>query len=299
MSVQKFIAYLQIEKNYSPHTCKAYVRDLTAFQNFLQGVLCTDTAIGAAHYSEIRSWIVALSEQGVSNRTINRKISALGSYYKFLMHIGENKKTPLLHHKPLKTSKKISVPFTRDEMEVLFSSAFLGDDYQSILQKTMLLLFYETGMRRSELIRLQCEQVNIDSATLRVLGKGNKEREIPLLSGMVAQLGHYQTARDHLVSRTDTSYFFLSKKGKRLSETFVYKSVTHALRMVSSKAKISPHMLRHTFATHLLDQGAAINTVKALLGHESLAATQLYTHSSISQIQDKYNAAHPRAKTIS
>ena len=296
MSIHKFIDYISFEKKFSIHTQTAYQNDLKTFEEFIS-VNFEEQAIASVPYALIRSWIVHLVENGKSNRTINRKISVLRSYYTFLMRIGEIKTMPLLHHKPLKVAKKINLPFSQDEIKSLLKGDFFPIDYLGTLQKTIISLFYFTGIRRSELIELKRENVRFSEFLIKVLGKRNKERQIPLLPEMIRQLEHYIDSRDSLSPKeADAVCFFISPKGKKLSDSFVYKTVNDYFRLVSTKTKKSPHMLRHSFATHLLDQGAEINAVKDLLGHESIAATQLYTHSSMKQLQKSYSKAHPRAK---
>lgn len=295
MSIKKFIAHISLEKKFSTHTQTAYQSDLKAFASFVLAHFDT-TDISDATYTEIRSWIVSMVENGKTNRTINRKISVLRSYYMFLMRIGENETTPLLNHKPLKVSKKINIPFSQAEIQTLLRGDFFSEDYKGVLQKTIISLFYFTGIRRSELIHLKAEDVDFSASWIKVLGKRNKERKIPLLSEMTVQLKAYLVESDLLENKEATAFFFMTSKGKKLSDSFVYKTVNDYFRVVSSKTKKSPHMLRHAFATHLMDQGAEINAVKELLGHESIAATQLYTHTSMKQLQKTYSKAHPRAK---
>lgn len=294
MSLEKFIDYIALEKKYSVHTQIAYRKDLKAFEVFLERY--DDQKLEEVSYSEIRSWIVSMVECDISHRSINRKISVLRSYYKFLMRIGENETTPLQHHKPLKVAKKIDVPFSQEEVNTLLNGDYFTDDYVGVLQKTIISLFYYTGIRRSELIHLQMQDVRFSDLLLKVLGKRNKERTIPLLPEIITQLNEYLLERNTLTISKETPYFLLTSKGKKLSNSFVYKTVNTYFNRVSTKTKKSPHMLRHSFATHLMDRGAEINSVKELLGHESIAATQLYTHTSMKQLQKTYAKAHPRAK---
>jgi integrase/recombinase XerC len=219
----------------------------------------------------------------------------LRSYYKFLLRTETINISPLKLHRPLKVSKKVNVPFSKEEVDRLLNSDFFAEDYVGILQKSIITLLYFTGIRRQELIDLQSTAIDFQIHAIKVLGKRNKERIIPLLPGAIAVLKNYVSYKDKL-SISPPSYFFYSSAGLKLTEGFVYQTVNHYFSMVSSKVKKSPHMLRHSFATHLLNNGADLNSVKELLGHESVAATQVYTHSSLKKIQDIYTKAHPRGK---
>ncbi len=293
MSIIKFIDYLEKEKKYSPHTITAYSKDLNLFS-----VFCADefeeTSIDHIDYPLIRSWIVSLVQTGKSNRTINRKISVLRSYYNFLLRVEVRATNPLRKHAPLKETKKVQLPFTENEVSQLLNGDHFSDDYTGVLIKTIIETLYCTGMRRAELIQLQWSAVDLDAGILRVIGKRNKERIIPIIPSLEKQFQRYILAVEEQFPSEESSFFFRSEKGKKLSENFVYKSVNEYFDRVSTKVKKSPHMLRHSFATHLLNQGADLNTVKDLLGHASLAATQVYTHSSMQQIKAVYKNAHPR-----
>ena len=292
MSILSFIAYIEKEKKFSPHTVKAYAKDLEAFE-----VFCANgdekQSIEHIAYSTIRAWIVALVNDGKSNRTINRKISVLRSYYTHLMRLGEIHVHPLRQHKPLKEKKTIQLPFSEKEINTLLDGTFFSDDYQGVLAKTIIETFYGTGIRRSELIQLQTQNINFEKAHIKVVGKQNKERIIPLIPSLSEQMKEYQKVKiEQFESEIDL--FFRNQKGEKLSDNFVYSVVNDYFNKVSTKDKKSPHMLRHSFATHLLNQGADLNTVKDLLGHASLAATQVYTHTNMQQIKKVYKEAHPR-----
>ena len=292
MAIAKFIDYIEKERNYSPHTIKAYAKDLDRFSEY-----CKDqhaSSIDEVEYPIIRSWIVQLVEQGKTHRSINREISVLRSYFNFLQRIDQRKTNPLRKHKPLKESKKVQLPFTEKEIVQLLDGEYFGDDYYGILSKTIIETLYCTGMRRTELIHLEKQKVDFVSSTLKVIGKRNKERIIPMLPRLKKQLMYYAEQVDQTFGEASCSYFFRSEKGKKMNDNLVYTIVNSYFKVVSSKEKRSPHMLRHSFATHLLNQGADLNTVKDLLGHASLAATQIYTHSSMEQIKAVYKDAHPR-----
>jgi integrase/recombinase XerC len=294
MSIDRYLDYITHEKKFSPHTCTAYNKNLTEFKEFCETHFELNS-IEQVEYSQIRTWIIYLVEKQNTNRTVNRKVSVLRSYYKFLLRTETINISPLKLHRPLKVSKKVNVPFSKEEVDRLLNSDFFAEDYEGILQKSIITLLYFTGIRRQELIDLQSTAIDFQIHAIKVLGKRNKERIIPLLPGAIAVLKNYVSYKDKL-SISPPSYFFYSSAGLKLTEGFVYQTVNHYFSMVSSKVKKSPHMLRHSFATHLLNNGADLNSVKELLGHESVAATQVYTHSSLKKIQDIYTKAHPRGK---
>lgn len=293
MSLSKFIDYIDKEKKFSSHTITAYRADLERFASFCLKEY-EETSIDQIAYPLVRSWIVSLVSEGMSNRTINRKVSVLKSFYTFLVNIGVRSTHPLRKHKPLKISKKIQLPFTEKEVSNLLDGDYFEDNYEGVLSKTIIETLYGTGMRRAELIHLAADAVDFSAQTLRVLGKRNKERIIPIIPSLMRQLKIYQKAVDDTYGKENFPFFFRNVKGKKLSDNLVYKVVNNYFTVVSSKVKRSPHMLRHSFATHLLNKGADLNTVKDLLGHASLAATQIYTHSSMEQIKQVYEKAHPR-----
>ena len=294
MSIDRYLNYITHEKKYSAHTCTAYEKNLNDFSDFCASHFELYN-IEQVDYSQIRTWIISLVEKKNTNRTVNRKISVLRSYYKFLLRTEAITLSPLKLHRPLKVSKKVNVPFSTEEVDRLLNSDLFSEDYEGVLQKTIITLFYYTGIRRQELIDLKVTSVDFETNTIKVLGKRNKERMIPLLPGAVAVLKTYLSYKKEL-SVALPNCFFCSTSGSKLSEGFVYQTVNHYFSMVSTKVKKSPHMLRHSFATHLLNNGADLNSVKELLGHESVAATQVYTHSSLKRIQEIYVKAHPRGK---
>tara|TARA_B100001175_G_C19462690_1_gene617386 strand:- start:188 stop:1078 length:891 start_codon:yes stop_codon:yes gene_type:complete len=294
MSIDRFLDYITHEKKFSSHTCIAYQKNLNDFSDFC----LTHYDLGSIEqvdYSQIRTWIISLVEKQNTNRTVNRKISVLRSYYKFLLKTETITLSPLKLHRPLKVSKKVNIPFSTEEVDRLLNSDFFSEDYEGILQKTIITLFYYTGIRRQELINLEANSVDFETNYIKVLGKRNKERMLPLLPGVVKGLKTYLSYKKDL-SVSLPNYFFCNATGSKLSEGFVYQTVNYYFSLVSTKVKKSPHMLRHSFATHLLNNGADLNSVKELLGHESVAATQLYTHSSLKRIQEIYDKTHPRGK---
>jgi integrase/recombinase XerC len=295
MPLKKFTDYLLLEKKYSALTVKAYQTDLESFVAFVKNEFDEDS-IQNVNYSQIRSWIVLLVEKKVSNRSINRKVSALNTYFKFLQKVGDIKLNPLTKHKALKTSKKIQIPFSESEINTAIDDLFYEDSFEGIRDKLIIELFYSTGIRRIELVELKLASIDFQNNTLKVLGKRNKERLVPLLNSVVQSLQHYLKARSELETIVDTDKFFLTKNGVKIYETLVYRIINDYFSKASTKVKKSPHILRHSFATHLLNQGADLNAVKELLGHSSLSATQVYTHNSIAELKKVHVNAHPRSK---
>ncbi len=295
MLIDKFIEYLTLEKSYSPNTIKAYYKDLNDFKNFSRSNF-DNIDIEESNYSIIRSWIIELVNNGNSNRTVNRKISSLKSFYKFLIKIDSIRTSPLEQHTPLKQKKKIQVPFSKEEISSLLDSDYFPDSYKGLLQKTIISFFYFTGIRRIELIELKESNLDLKSGIVKVLGKRNKERVIPLLPKIQNLLEEYISERNKIIPNLEYDLIFLSNKGIKLSEKYVYRTVSEYFSLVSSKTKKAPHVLRHSFATHLMNEGADINSIKELLGHASLSATQIYTHTSMEKIKEVFQKNHPRAK---
>ena len=293
MYINPFLEYLQLERNYSKHTVAAYHNDIAGFFEFAEANF-NITEPAEISYTIVRSWIVKLGEENITTRSINRKISSLKTYYKFLHKIGQVTDSPLKKHKALKMSKKIQIPFSSSEVDDVFK---LIDDlkgFEVVRDRLIVELFYGTGMRRSELINLKNVDVDIESATVKVLGKRNKERLLPLLNPVCDSLKLYEEERALRWPQNTEPWLLLNNKGVKMHETFVYRKIKSYFSKVSPKVKTSPHMLRHTFATHLLNHGADLNAVKELLGHTSLAATQVYTHNSIAELTKVHSAAHPR-----
>ena len=293
MLVFQFISYLALEKNYSVHTVKAYETDIREFTDFCRTEFDLDT-IDAVPYTIIRSWVVFLSKGEINNRSINRKIASLKAYYKFLQRTGVFEISPLAKHKALKTSKKVEIPFSEVEMERVLSAIAYNDDFEGKRDQLLIHVLYTSGMRRAELIHLKMVDVNLENRTIKVLGKRNKERLIPLLPETKDLFGLYLLERSALPQVNDNAFVFLTQAGNKLYETLVYRVINKYFREVSSKVKTSPHILRHTFATHLLNKGADLNAVKELLGHSSLASTQVYTHNSIAELKKVHALSHPR-----
>ncbi len=293
MPFKDFIDYLTLEKNYSAHTITAYQRDLESFLAFASETYDYNT-IKEVNYSVIRSWIVSLVDSGITNRSVNRKVSSLKTYYKFLLKTKQIEVNPLLKHKALKTSKKLQVPFSEKEIEDVLQLLDETKDFEGVRNKLIVELFYSTGMRRAELVHLKLNDVSAAQGTIKVLGKRNKERIIPLLPSVAETIKTYLQHRSQLEKIKDEAYFFLSLKGVKIYETLVYRIINSYFSKASEKVKKSPHILRHSFATHLLNEGADLNAVKELLGHSSLASTQVYTHNSIATLKEVYKKSHPR-----
>ena len=291
----KFYDYLLLEKNYSQHTVTAYINDIGFFESFLSNEFEDDNLL-LINYNQIRSWIVSLSDDGISNASINRKVSSLKSFYKFLLKTKQIDTSPLLKHKALKAPKKIQIPFSEKELDMVLNQIIYKEGFEGVRDKLIVDLFYTTGIRRTELINLKIQNVDLSNKTIKVIGKRNKERIIPILTIIEEQIKKYLSERSSIQEVKEREYFFLLSNGVKLNDSFVYRLINYYFSNVSEKVKKSPHILRHTFATHLLNNGADINSVKELLGHSSLASTQVYTHNSLAELQKVYNSAHPRNK---
>ena len=294
-TIQAYQEYLVKEKNYSLLTVQAYVSDILSFQEYLNNYH-EATSVENVVYPQIRSWIVILIENNISNTSVNRKVSSLKSYYKFLLKIKQITVNPLLKHKSLKTAKKIQIPFSEKELQDVFEFNSYSNDFEGIRNQLIIELFYTTGIRRAEMINLPLENVDLYQKTIKVIGKRNKERIIPLLDCTVKLIESYKLQRNHLEVIKNNEMLILSKNGNKVSESFVYRLINEYFSSVSQKTKKSPHVLRHSFATHLLNNGADLNSVKELLGHASLSSTQIYTHSSLAALKKVYQEAHPRNK---
>ena len=292
-NLKSFQDYLQLEKNYSLLTVNAYVNDLIFFKEFLNKNFDSEN-LEAVNYSMIRSWIVSMVDQGISNSSVNRKISSLKSFYKFLLKTKQIEISPLLKHKSLKTPKKIQIPFSENELNEVLNHFKYSEGFEGVRDKLIIDLFYTTGIRRTELINLKIQNVDFQNNTIKVLGKRNKERILPILPIVLKQISDYLLERFKLESSKDPEYFFLMLKGDKLNDSFVYRLINYYFSNVSEKVKKSPHILRHSFATHMLNNGADLNSVKELLGHSSLASTQVYTHNSLAELKKVYSNFHPR-----
>lgn len=297
-SKQAYGDYLQKEKNYSLLTLRAYMDDVVAFERHI--IAQDDGArLEEVNYSQIRSWIVFLVENGIANKSVNRKISSLKSFYKFLLRSKQIEYSPLQKHKSLKTEKKVQIPFSEQELQDVITDVEYSNDFEGTRNRLIIELFYTTGMRRAELIGLKVGSYDSGNQTLKVLGKRNKERILPVLDCTADLFLKYLVYRRQLETIVDADLLILNSKGNKVSESFVYRLINSYFSVVSGKVKKSPHVLRHTFATHLLNNGADLNSVKELLGHASLSSTQIYTHSSLAELKKVYNDSHPRNQSDS
>ena len=287
MYLDKFKNYLEAEKKYSILTVNAYTKDLEEFKDFLES---TGTSLNKnIEYTFIRNWIVFLSKNKISSNSINRKISSLKAYFKFLVNIKEIKKSPLRNHTSLRTKSKVVNPFNETEMKEVFD-LFKTSEKELTRDSMIIDILYSTGLRRAELINLKKSDIYFDDQVIKVLGKRNKERLVPMLPGLVKKLKLYSRNLE------ENSFLLQSKNGNKISPSTIYRVVNKYLRSISTKTKISPHVLRHTFATHILNNGADINSIKEILGHKSLASTQIYTKIKIPTIVNDYMKNHPRQK---
>jgi integrase/recombinase XerC len=291
--IEDFFSHLKFEKRYSLHTLRAYIDDLSVFFQFLKLQFEVNEP-SAVTPGMVRSWLAALSLQKIQPRSINRKISSLKSFYRFCMLKGHIPSSPLSTIKVLKTRKRLPSYVEESQMQQLLEQIEFSDDYTGRLHYLIVSLLYHTGMRVSELVGLKDMQVDTQRLQIKVLGKGNKERIIPLHREMVAEVEAYRLMRSGLSEGAECSELLLTKKGKPLSPRHVYDIVKRNLSLVTTADKKSPHILRHSFATHLTGNGAELNAVKELLGHSSLAATQVYTHTSIDRLRDIHRKSHPK-----
>ena len=292
--VDSFLKYLQFEKRFSSHTILAYQTDLRQFEDFLSKIF-PEYRTESADYGVIRAWIVQLVESEIDSLSVNRKIACLRSYYKFLMRQELISKDPMLKIKVLKTKKKLPHFVKQGDMVKLLDHAIFEDSHEGWRDKLIIELFYGTGIRLSELIGLKESQLNLRDRTIKVLGKRNKERVIPFAENLVPIIETYRSVKKREVDIKDQSVLFVTDSGGPCYPMMVYRLVRKYLGLFSSIEKKSPHVLRHSYATHLLDKGAEINAVKDLLGHSSLAATQVYTHNSMEKLKKVFEQAHPKA----
>lgn len=287
MYLDNFKNYLEAEKKYSTLTVNAYTKDLEEFIDYLES---TGISFNKnIEYTFIRNWIVFLSKNKISPNSINRKVSSLKAYFKFLVNIKEIKKSPLRNHTSLRTKSKVVNPLNETEMKEVFE-LFKTSKKELTRDSIIIDILYSTGLRRAELINLKKSDIYFDDQVIKVLGKRNKERLVPMLPGLVKKLKLYS------INIKEDSFLLQSKNGNKISPSTIYRVVNKYLRNISTKTKISPHVLRHTFATHILNNGADINSIKEILGHKSLASTQIYTKVKIPTIVNDYMKNHPRQK---
>jgi integrase/recombinase XerC len=284
-----FLEYLRYEKRFSNHTLVAYSNDLRQFYKYCLQVYEVGELSDISHVL-VRSWVVKMMEEDITPRTINRKITALKTFYKYLLRQGIVKLNPMLKVQAPKSSKRLPVFVEKEKMDLLLDKVIFREGYSGLLHKLIIELFYGTGMRLSELIGLKENDVDLGSCQLKVLGKRNKERIIPFNKELKTRIGDYLKVR-----QGSSEFLLLDEKGKKLNEKFVYGLVKSYLSQVTTIDKKSPHVLRHTFATHMLNNGADLNAIKELLGHANLAATQVYTHNTVEKLKNIHKQAHPKA----
>ncbi len=295
VEIQPFLDYLRFEKRYSPHTIVSYQTDLGQFLTYLQKQF-DGPPLGEITPVLIRSWLAGMKDEKLSSKSLNRKISALKSFFKYQIKVGSMNTTPMAAIVSPKTGKRLPSFVSEADMSLLNASVCTDEDGWS--QKTdrlILDIFYHTGMRLSELINLTIANVDPSNSQLKVLGKGNRERIIPVSQELMNNIQGYMKLRQQEFPDTTVPYLLVSRKGLKLYPKYVYLVVNKTLSPVTTLKKKSPHVLRHTFATHLTNNGAELNAVKELLGHSSLAATQIYTHNTIEKLKEIHKKAHPKA----
>jgi len=291
---ESFLQYLQIEKRYSPHTVRSYLNDLDQFYRFLLSLGLPEDPVAVTSY-DIRAWIVSMLDNNYSAISVHRKISCLRVFYRYLRKEGLVKNDPLEKVVLPKRKKTLPVFIEEEAINKLLDNFSFGDDFAGIRNRTIIELLYITGIRRAELIGLRDSDVDLTEGSLKVTGKRNKQRIIPLVNAFIKRLEDYLRVRDENVETINNGWFFITDKGNKLYDKYVYNTVNSYLAMVTTIEKKSPHVLRHTFATHMLNRGADLNSIKELLGHANLSATQIYTHNTFEKLKKVYKQAHPRA----
>jgi integrase/recombinase XerC len=292
--IQSYLDYLRFEKRYSHHTIISYQTDLIDFFDFLESFFGSQDLPGIEH-NHIRSWLAQLKEKGMTSKSLNRKISTLRTFFKYQVKTGKITQNPLTKVIAPKIKKRLPVFIKEEDIKKLTESLDISaENWKSLNAKMLVFLFYNTGLRLTELIHLKPGQIDFHKSVLKVLGKGNKERIIPISRQIVSILQDYQQLKKKEFESTD-DYVLVTEKGKMMYPKYAYLLVKKYLGEISSLDKKSPHVLRHSFATHLMNHGADLSAVKELLGHSSLAATQVYTHNTIEKLKEVYKKAHPKA----
>ena len=294
LCIQEFLDYLKFEKRYSQLTTTAYQNDLFQFYDFLNRKFGS-TSIEEIKAPLIKSWLVDLKEHGNVAKSINRKISTLKSYFKFHLRLGKIEQSPMITVVAPRMSKRLPAFINQSEAEDLFTRVHFSEGWQGETERMILAILYGTGIRVSELVNIKKHHLDLSNSNLKVLGKGNKERIIPLSPELKIRIENYLAESGKLAEQVDKDYFLLNDQGKKLNTRYVYTVVKGYLSRVTTIERKGPHTLRHSFATHLMNNGADLNAVKELLGHSSLASTQVYTHNTIDKLKDIYKKAHPKA----
>jgi integrase/recombinase XerC len=294
IALQNFLDYLTFQKRYSQHTIISYQNDLVTFFDFID-LTFGATELDAIKPAFVRSWLAQLKEGGMEAKSINRKISALKSFFKYQLKEQVVTVSPMATIISPKVNKRLPQFVEKADIETLFSYVEFPDDWHGHTDRVLLQLFYNTGIRQAELVGLKESQIDGSKKVIKVLGKGNKERIIPISGELLTTLKNYMAEKRKLFEAFDSDVLLVNPKGKKLYPKYVYNVVKEYLSKITTISKKSPHVLRHTFATHLMNNGADLNAVKELLGHSSLAATQIYTHNSIEKLKDIHKKAHPKA----
>jgi len=294
INIQAFLNYLKYQKRYSQHTIISYENDLSSFFNFLEFQF-NENKLANIKSTFVRSWLADLKSANISSKTINRKISALKTFFKFQLKQGEIDVSPMATIVSPKQNKRLPEFVDKKDINTLFELVEFPDDWSGKTNRLVLQLLYNTGIRQSELIGLKENQIDFSKDTIKVLGKGSKERIIPISKELVVEIKSYLKEKKQQIQSPDRDFLLVRFNGKKLYAKWVYNAVKSYLSLVTTINKKSPHILRHTFATHLSNNGAELNAIKELLGHSSLAATQIYTHNTIEKLKDVYKKAHPKA----
>ena len=290
----RFIQYIQFEKRYSSHTVISYRNDLNQFFSYLEKEYQISDINNVDHF-QIRSWLVDLMEHGISARSVNRKVSVLKSYYKYLLRESIVTTDPMSKIIAPKVSKRIPSFVEKDKMDILFDKVEFDEGFEGVRNKLIIETFYMTGMRLTELVNLNIADVDLQKRTVKVLGKRNKERLIPFTASFEKHIDFYLEQRNKIIKENKNNFLFITKKGEKIYQKLVYRIINYYLSIVTTLDKKSPHVLRHTFATHMLNNGADLNAIKELLGHANLSATQIYTHNTFEKLKEVYKQSHPKA----
>lgn len=293
-NILAFLDYLKYQKRYSQHTIISYQNDLEAFFGFLQNQF-EESSLEGIKPTYIRTWLAQLKSQGISSKTINRKISSLKSFFKFQLKQGLLKVSPMATIITPKVGKRLPQFVEKKDIDTLFNHVEFPDNWRGMTERLILLVLYNTGIRQAELIGLKESQVDAGNGAIKVLGKGNKERVIPVSNNLLKEMIKYMQEKKKQFGEPGNGFLLVNEKAKKLYPRYVYNVANKYLSLVTTIDHKSPHVLRHTFATHLTNNGAELNAVKELLGHSSLAATQIYTHNTIEKLKDVFKKAHPKA----